>query len=369
MLLVEISFGLLVLLNGIVFFNVFFGPLLKKGKQPQLFPSVSLLIPARNEEKNIAACLQSLSKQDYPELEIIVLNDHSEDQTAALVKDYSSTDKRISLMEGKALPDDWAGKNWACFQLAQKAKNEVFIFTDADTFHAPDAVSKTVYWMHKYGLDFLSAFPQQKTVTFAEKLIVPVIDFFVYSLLPLWFTKWFSSDAIAAANGQWIAFKKEAYFSIGGHESVKKEIVEDVELQKECKRANLKTLTLAGTGTVFCRMYHSPLEVWQGFSKNFYGLSGKKISVFFFFIVFLFLTTLLPYVVLLWKGIPLYISLSLVGLNLWLRLILALRFKHPLLVSVFLHPFTMLAAIIIGLNSFRYFKKGYFVWKGRSIAV
>jgi len=356
----------LIVLTATMLFNSLFGPFLKRRHDLKFHPRVSVLIPARNEEKNIATCLDHLLAQDYDSFEIIVLDDHSQDRTPAIVNDYARNHAHVILINGQTLPPGWTGKNWACHQLAQVAVGDIIIFTDADTQHGPAAISNSLGWMQKYQLDMLSAFPQQITKTFSEKLIVPVIDFFVYGLLPLWTTYFFKSAAFAAANGQWIVFKKTVYEEIGGHQSVKNEIVEDVELNRLARRQGFKTLTLAGTKTVFCRMYHSAGEIWHGFTKNFYGLTGHRSHVFLLIELLLLGCCVLPYV--LWPFYPQSALLSIILLlNIFIRAVLAVRFKHPLLISVVLHPFAILYAAIIGINSFYQFHWGHFQWKDRTI--
>lgn len=357
---------ILIILTTTLLFNSLFGPFLKRPHELKFHPRVSVLIPARNEEKNIATCLDHLLAQDYDSFEIIVLDDQSDDRTAAIVSGYARDHAHVILINGQTLPAGWTGKNWACQQLAQVAGGDIIIFTDADTEHGPAAIRNSLGWMQKYQVDMLSAFPQQITKTFSEKLIVPVIDFFVYGLLPLWTTYFIKSAAFAAANGQWIVFKKTVYEQIGGHQSVKNEIVEDVELNRLAKRQGFKTMTLAGTKAVFCRMYHSAAEVWHGFSKNFYGLTGHQVSIFFLIELALLSCCVLPYV--LWPFYPQSALLSIILLlNMVIRAVLAVRFKHPLFISVLLHPLAILYAAIIGINSFYQFHWGHFQWKDRTI--
>lgn len=349
-------------------FNIIFGPFLSKKINLTSTPKVSLLIPARNEELNITNCLAHLINQEYQNIEIIVLNDESNDRTAELVQRMQRQYPKIKLVQGQPLPDGWMGKNWACHQLSEAASGEILIFTDADTSHSPMAVSQTLGWMQKFKLGMLSTFPQQKTNSFAEKLIVPIIDFFVYGMLPLWTTYYFKSSAFAAANGQWIAFRKDVYQKIGGHESVKREIVEDVKLNRLAKQSGIKTLTTAGTKAIFCRMYHSPHEVWHGFSKNFYGLTGHSTFVFLIFELILLICCFLPFIFII-TNYNSKILFIIIALNLIIRGILSIQYKHPFFISVLLHPVSILLASIIGLNSFYQYHWGNFQWKDRIIQI
>ncbi|NIS38778.1 glycosyltransferase, partial [Candidatus Saccharibacteria bacterium] len=209
---------------------------------------MSLLIPARDEAHNIDRCLTDLIGQDYPDYEIIVLDDHSKDNTADIVRGYANQYHHVKLLAGKSLPSGWTGKNWACQQLSEAAGGGFFIFTDADNRYATNAIKNTMGWMQKLNLGFLSAFPQQFTGTLMEKLVIPVIDIFVYGTLPLWMTYYLRSPLFAAANGQWLAFTREAYHRIGGHQGVRNQVVEDVEISRLVKRSGIKMLTTAGTG-------------------------------------------------------------------------------------------------------------------------
>ncbi|MEJ2544295.1 MAG: glycosyltransferase [Calditrichaceae bacterium] len=349
-------------------FNSIFGPFLFTRFKNSKTPKVSLLIPARNEENNIKKCLEHLVKQDYKNFEIIVLDDNSQDGTSKAVQELQRQFSGIKLIQGQSLPNGWTGKNWACHQLGKAASGKVFIFTDADTIQDPTAVSRTLGWIQKYNLGMLSTFPQQHSKSFAEKLIVPIIDFFIYSMLPLWSTYYINSSVFAAANGQWIAIEKDVYDKIGGHESVKNEIVEDIKLNKLAKQFGIKTLTTAGTNIVYCNMYHSFREIWYGFSKNFYGLTGHSPFIFILIEFALLISCVLPFILLLFNFTS-AILLIIIAMNLIIRAVLSIRYKHPFFISVFLHPVSILSTLIIGFNSFYQYYWGNFRWKDRIIQV
>lgn len=359
-------FPLLSLLLTITCINAILGPFLKWKQPISDQPFVSVLIPARNEEKKIRTCLESLLKQDYHSFEIHVLDDESTDHTAEIVKTMADQDPKIHFHSGEALPDGWTGKNWACHQLSQYAQGEIFIFTDADNRYETQAITRTVDWMQRYHLGMLSVFPQQITSTFFEKLIVPIVDLILYSLLPLWLTYYTRSPHVAAANGQWIVFQREVYEKIGGHQAVRDKIVEDVELSRLAKRSGIKILTEAGTGMVYGYMYHSIREVWEGFSKNFFGLISHKTIPFLIILASLIMIAVLPYLLLFTSQ---FYTLALVAIivNLLWRSVLAIRFKHSFLYGVILHPLSIMLAVLIGLNSLRQAKKGQITWKNRQI--
>jgi len=365
-LLLFIILALLGVVLMITLFNALTAPMLKKAPPYQTAPRVSVLVPARNEEKNIGACLEGLLKQDYANLEILVLDDNSADNTAAIVRQFSSRDQRVKFIAGKPLPAGWLGKNWACHQLSECATGEIFIFTDADNRCAPPAVSHTLGWMQKLQLGMLSAFCHQITETLPEKLAVPVVNMFVYSYLPLWLTYYSNDASVAAANGQWLAFSREAYARIGGHRAVQNHVVEDVALSRLAKRCGEKILAVSARDEVFSRMYHSGREVWEGYSKNLFGLMNFKTIPFFVALTLLFFIHVSPYV---WVWFKPFTKLALIAIaiNVSIRFVLAIKFAQPILVSTLLHPFSILYTILIGLNSWRCHKTGGIKWKGRLV--
>lgn len=349
-----------------VIINGTFGPYLRNFKKTLIAEKkVSILVPARNEERNIMRVLSSLSSQTYPNLEIIVLDDNSTDATAAIARQFALRYSNTKVLNGSKLPEGWLGKNWACRQLADQATGEIMIFTDADNFHHPDAVSKTLAAMEKLDLDMLSAFPQQKTSSFWEILIVPMIDLIIYSGLILWSSRYIPHKAFAAANGQWIAVKKHAYDQIGGHEAVKQQVVEDVALARRFKQKGYKTLVTAGTDIVFGKMYGSFREIWFGLSKNLYGLTNFRALPFLALMSVVFSISILPFVLLLSQKYLLF-ALIMISANLVWKALLAFFYKHNCL-SVVLFPLATIVFIAIGVNSFVQSKWGELQWKDRRI--
>jgi len=152
-------------------------------------PLISVLIPARNEEENIRRCLLSLSKQDYPNFEIIVLDDNSLDNTSQVVREMAEKDKRIKLVSGKPLQAGWMGKCWACQQLSEYANGRYFIFLDADTLLFNDTITKAFASLINNNLDAISVFPNQIAVTFHERMTIPFIYFAILSFMPLFLIK------------------------------------------------------------------------------------------------------------------------------------------------------------------------------------
>lgn len=362
-------YGLLILLGvilAVTLFNALTAPLVCRGPKPPRPTFVSLLVPCRNEESNIANCLSHLLQQDHPRFEVLVLDDGSTDNTAAIVRSFAGRDQRVRLISGEPLPNGWTGKNWACHQLSRQAGGEFFVFTDADNFYAPDALSRTIGWMEAYDLDLFSAFPQQITVTWSEKWLVTFFDLTVYALLPLWLTYRSSFPSLSAANGQWLAMRKYAYDRIGGHAAVRQDVVEDVELARRCKRLGLRMLTASGRDAVKGRMYRSFAQVWNGFAKNAYGLTGFHPLPFLIFLLLLFSLCILPYGLIFVAAVRTP-ALFLVAANVLIRGVVAVKFKQPAVHSIVFHPLAMALALALAVYSMiSYYHKGV-VWKGRRI--
>ena len=362
--------GVLVVLSLLLLItlcNLFTAPRLRRAPLLQTSPLVSILIPARNEALKIANGLHDLLAQNYPSFEILVLNDGSTDETAAVVQRFAEAHSQVRLISGEPLPSGWLGKNWACHQLGIQARGEFFIFTDADLRYSPHVISHTIAWMQKYRLGMLSAFSQHVTRTLSEKLIVPLLDMFVYSYLPLWLTYLSRDPALAAANGHWLAFTREAYGRIGGHAQVRGEIVEDVELMRHGKQSGEAVLTLCGKGEIFGRMYENLRGIWAGYSKNLFGLVRYRPIPFFMLLLLLAAIHVLPYALLAFEVFARPAAYA-VALNLLLRLLLALGFGHPLWVSVILHPLGIMLMLALGVNSYRWHRAGKVTWKERTYA-
>ena len=232
---------------------------------------VSVLIPARNEADTIGECLDGLLEQSYDNYEIIVLNDDSSDETPAILRDYDKRHDRLRIIEGKQKPDDWKGKAFAVQQLAEAARGEYLYVVDADTTHGPEAVSWAVSMLEERHLDAFSAMARQVTVTFAEKLLVPIV------YLPLIFVpvQLFNAPRLRSVSfgvGQFFVFRKSSFLGAGGMEPVKEEITEDVALSRELKKQGYRYEYFYSKGHVSCRMYGGLRQTIKGLHKNIYDI-------------------------------------------------------------------------------------------------
>jgi glycosyltransferase involved in cell wall biosynthesis len=234
--------------------------------------SVSAIIPARDEQDTIARAVLSLSRQ--PEIaEIIVVNDQSTDATAAELARLAAEIPILRILETQTLPSGWVGKNYAASLGATQAISPWLLFTDADAEHLPDSTAAALSDAARTGAALISYSPEQITRTWWERALIP----FVYIRL----AAHYSFPAVsnpnspqAAANGQYLLIRREAYGAIGGHEAVAGEVLEDVALAKLAKSRGIPILFASGAGRVRVRMYRTFRSMWQGWAKNLYPLMG-----------------------------------------------------------------------------------------------
>jgi chlorobactene glucosyltransferase len=339
-------------------------------------PLVSILIPARNEEKNIERCLRSFINQDYKNTEIVVLDDNSSDKTGEIVRRLAKKDSRIRLVLGKPLPQGWLGKNFACFQLSHYAKGDYLIFTDADTHHFTSSVRSAVACLIANKLDAACLFPRQIMASLSERLSVPFINFAILLFMPLALIRKSRNPLFCTGVGQYFIFKKEAYFAIGGHASVKGKILEDVHISKKIKEAGFNYMIFDGSTSLICRMYKNFHEVWKGFSRfmfsafdyNFVTMALVLILAnIFLFLPFVFLP--LGIFIYKWPAEIMTLIIMQVSIISIVRICISLRFKQSIF-NVFIHPLSMIFIVLVSMNSFIQSRLGSGIsWKERTYQV
>jgi glycosyltransferase involved in cell wall biosynthesis len=257
---------------------------------------VSVLIPARNEENNIASILGDLRNQTYNNIEIIVLDDDSSDNTAAIIAQQIQQDTRISLLQSKGLPKGWLGKNYACHQMAKQAKGEYLLYLDADVRIQPELIAKLLYFSVQKQKQLVSIFPKQEMISAGEWKTVPLMNYILLTLLPLILVRFPYFSSLSAANGQCMFFSQQSYQSILPHQQLKNTAVEDIEIARLYKKRKQHIACLASVEDITCRMYSNNDEAITGFSKNclsFFGGSAL-LGIIFWGI------TSISFIVLLW---------------------------------------------------------------------
>ncbi len=333
---------------------------------------ISVLVPVRNEERNIKRCLDSLLDQSYPNLEIIAMDDHSEDSSWEILQGYAAASGgRVQACRSQALPDGWSGKNWVCHQLSLRASGSWLAFTDADTAHGRDSILRAFEESRVRGADMVSYLPDIRTVSLAEKIIIPVIYLAFYLFFPLGLLSRFSNGNAAVAIGTFILVRSDVYRQVGGHLALQEEIVEDMHLARLVKAEGKKVEFLDGTGLFFTRFYDSAKAIWEGFSKNTFGAFGYSVVPFLLTLAACYGIFLNPFVQLainpaLGFSNPYFNQALLIIL---LRLALALRTRHSLL-SVVFHPVMVCFALAFALNSiWKIMRRIPVVWKGREYRI
>lgn len=326
------------------------------------YPLVSVLIPARNEEMNIGRLLEGLVKQSYWNLEIIVYDDQSFDNTSNIVQNFSGSDNRISLVTSKGLPKGWLGKNYACNQLAQIAKGDYFLFLDADVTVSSHFIENAISYIQRKKLVLLSMFPRQELNSFGEKLVVPTMNWILLSLLLLPLVRLSRRRSLAAANGQMMLFNADVYRSNQWHEMVKSSAVEDITISRLIKRKRFKMATLLGTDDISCRMYGSYSEAINGFTKNVSSFFGGSNLVT---IVFALVGTVGPFLVIF--SFPFLMAFSYFFFLISARILLSRLSEQSFIFNVLLWPLQHLAFLHLVYKSYILSRKKKYEWKGRTI--
>jgi chlorobactene glucosyltransferase len=320
----------------------------KNAMVPTPAPLISVLVPARDEEKNIGNCVKSLQQQDYPNYEILVLDDNSTDNTSAIVKEMAANDDRVHLYFGELLPDDWAGKPFACYQLAQKAKGDWLLFVDADTTHEPHMLRSTLALAMEEKASLLSGFPRQTTTSFSQKIIIPVFYFILLSWVPMWLLHKSKKPKPSMAIGQFFFFSKDEYWRIGGHKAVKDKIVEDLLMGIAVAKNGGRHVAVDLSPVTSTNMYDDMGETWRGLGRSIYSitammplgiLAAASLAYYTFIAPFFWLVNgvVTGSEPLIWRGL---VVLQII-IALFMRWLVDNRFREPA-ISVWFHPIGLL---------------------------
>jgi len=231
-------------------------------------PGVSVLVPARDEAKVIGRLAAAVLANRDVDLELVVLDDDSRDDTARIITDLAAEDPRVRLVRGQPLPQGWCGKQHACFQLAQAARHDILLFLDADVTLEPDAVARTVAFLDSRGVDLASGFPHQETGCLLDWLLLPLIHFVLLGYLPLAIARSDNRPGLAAGCGQLFVTRREAYLRSGGHAAIKASLHDGIKLPRAYRAAGLSTDLFDAGDIARCRMYGTNREVVRGLGKN-----------------------------------------------------------------------------------------------------
>jgi cellulose synthase/poly-beta-1,6-N-acetylglucosamine synthase-like glycosyltransferase len=229
-------------------------------------PKVSVILPARNEERYIARCLDTLLRQDYPDFEIIAINDSSTDRTGQIIQEYSQRDGRVVYVSAPPKPDGWAGKNWACYQGYLRSEGQVLLFTDADTEHAPNTMSLAIGHMISQNLDALTAVPHLVCNDFWTKITLPALATFLHTR----FSPLRVNDPKVKTGyffGSFFVITRATYEAVGTHQGVRQELVEDGALGGKVKASNFKMKMVRGERHIDAIWARDLDSLWHGLRR------------------------------------------------------------------------------------------------------
>lgn len=260
-------------------------------------PKVSVIVPARNEEKYIEKCLQTLIEQDYSNYEIIVINDSSSDRTSMIIKNYSTRDSKVVYINAEPKPFGWIGKNWACYQGYLKSKGDFFLFTDADTIHSTTSISLAVNHFLASKVDALTAMPKILATDFWTKITLPILwTLSVANYSPLKANN--PNSKVGYFFGSFFLISRKTYEIVGTHKAVKAEIVEDGALGRKVKEQGFKLKVVDGKNHIQARWARNPSTLWHGLRRLIISIYKREKIKACLMVIATFLLLLLPLVVL-----------------------------------------------------------------------
>jgi glycosyltransferase involved in cell wall biosynthesis len=346
------------------------------GEPPVNPPLVSVVIPARNEARNIQQCVRSVLTANYPNFEVIVVDDHSTDGTGDLARAIAARDARVHVIQNPDLPDGWFGKQWACQNGAAASRGELICFADADTTQSSDLITRSVNAIQRRGADLFSVAGKQEVGTFWERLIQPMI----FSIM---LARYGGTESVTnsprvsdkIANGQCLFVRREVYDSFGGHGLVKSHVADDMMMAQRFFARGKKVVLMEGVDQLSTRMYTSLSELVHGWGKNVFAGGRDSVplgilgQIFFPFLLLLApLISLVPPVVLLASivivmppGVDLWAAISTVALLVWWAFVYRELDESPLYALL-----TPIGAAVLFYIFLRAVLRGRRVaWKGR----
>ncbi len=294
--------------------------------------AVSVLLPARDEEENIRPACEAVLANRGVELELIVHDDHSTDRTAEIVR--AIADPRLRLVSASPLPGGWSGKQHGCTRLARLARHDLLLFIDADVRLSPDALTRICGFMEREAVGLASGFPQELTESWAETLLLPLIQFLLLGFLPLWLMRRSAAPALGAGCGQLMVARRREYELVGGHGAVPATLHDGIMLPRAFRRAGIMTGLFDASQFARCRMYENARGVFNGLTKNATEGMARPLALPVW-TVLLGLGQVLPAVLAVLS--PGAVAFCAAGVSFASRLALAGRFRQPIW-SALMHP-------------------------------
>ncbi len=331
---------------------------------PEQLPRVSLLVPARDEAATIGQCLTSLRRQlNLPDVEILVLDDRSSDGTSEVIAHHLE-DPRVHLTRGETEPPaGWLGKPWACHRLSESATGQVLVFVDADVTLAPDAVARSLTLLAEGELDAVSPYPRQIALTWSERMIQPLLQWSWSTFLPLGPAERSPRTSLVAANGQLLAISRDAYDTVGGHASIRGEVIDDVALFQQLKRVGRRGALADGTDVAACRMYEDWNSLRDGYSKSLWSATGSPVGASALVALMALAYVVPPVAALLGSRVGAIGYVGAVGGRAWV----AHRVRGRMWPDSFLHPLSVIGFGYLTARSWVGHRRGSLTWKSRPL--
>jgi hypothetical protein len=369
---IVILFVLIVLFINIIANRMVVKDPIESGRRDTL-PSVSVLIPTRNEAKNVGACLRGALTQDHPRYEVILVDDSSTDATVQIAQNIAANNQRLRVFRGRPVAPHWFGKTYAQYQAAQVSRGQYLLFLDADVVLDRRALSYMVTAAQKGGAGILSVLPLQVKEGFWEGMLAPFKYFHLLLFFPLFAMDWAWEAMAAYANGQCMLVERKAYVKIGGHSNASETLREGPDMARLLKRKGGKLMLLSGSGIARARLYGGPPDLWDGFTRFLYTLAHHSVVGAMLMILayaLLFVIPVIKVVLALASGATVgSVGLPLAQVGLGMIMFLTATGRYGLAFSEMLF-FPLGAAVWIGMIgnaiSVSMGKKGV-PWKGRTI--
>ena len=360
-LILTISTVLNSIIVMIVLINLISARRISAQELPDIHERVSILIPLRNERANAESVIRcALQQEGLQDFEVIVLDDSSSDGTREIIGDIA--DSRLITINGAELPSAWLGKNFACHQLSQRASGDIFVFVDADVRLSQYAVNTSIHAMRRWRWDFISPYPRQIAVSPLERLVQPLLQWSWFATLPLRIAEVLQRRSMVVANGQFFAVTQRAYLQSGGHQKIKDEVLDDLELARTLVSSGFRGGVAEASSIASCRMYSTSGELIEGYTKSQWRAFGNILGALIA-ISLLALTSVLP------------LLLGISGANWgWInygaivmtRFVVGIRTRSTLSSSL-LHPISAVAWIYLIIVSWYRKSRGQLLWRGRPI--
>jgi chlorobactene glucosyltransferase len=313
---------------------------------PKRTPLVSMIVPARDEERAVGRCVRAMLAQTYPAFEVIVVNDRSTDGTGAILAGID--DPRLIVVDGEEPPPGWLGKPWALHQGSRRARGELLLFADADIHYEPETLDALIAEYEERQVSMIAMLPDMVMRGFWEHIVMPNLIVFAFTVVPLWLANRTRLALFAVGGGPGNLVRRDHYEAAGGHEALRAAVVDDVGLARLMRRRGFPTHVVRAERFIAVRMYHGLHEMVEGFTKNMFAVLGYSYLIAMASVAGGFVFHILPYVLALAGDRLSWITVALISLT---RLILFVSFRYRIDNALFGHPLMLAAWCWITLRS------------------